>query len=50
MRPVPPLYRIAGWIFPLLVAGRKRWLGLEHVPETGFVLAANHTSNFDPWP
>ncbi len=25
--------------------------GLEHLPEAGgFVLAANHTSNFDPWP
>jgi 1-acyl-sn-glycerol-3-phosphate acyltransferase len=24
--------------------------GLEHLPEGGFVLAANHTSNFDPWP
>jgi 1-acyl-sn-glycerol-3-phosphate acyltransferase len=24
--------------------------GLENVPEGGFVLAANHTSNFDPWP
>lgn len=24
--------------------------GLENVPDTGFVLAANHVSNFDPWP
>jgi 1-acyl-sn-glycerol-3-phosphate acyltransferase len=23
---------------------------MEHLPEGGFVLAANHTSNFDPWP
>jgi len=30
---------------------RLRATGLEHVPtEGGFVLAANHTSNFDPWP
>jgi len=24
--------------------------GVENLPEGGFVLAANHTSNFDPWP
>ena len=29
---------------------RLRAQGLEHLPEGGFVLAANHTSNFDPWP
>jgi len=29
---------------------RLRVRGLEHLPEGGFVLAANHTSNFDPWP
>jgi 1-acyl-sn-glycerol-3-phosphate acyltransferase len=30
---------------------RLRATGLEHVPaQGGFVLAANHTSNFDPWP
>jgi 1-acyl-sn-glycerol-3-phosphate acyltransferase len=29
---------------------RLRVRGLEHLPESGFVLAANHTSNFDPWP
>ena len=29
---------------------RLRAGGLEHLPEGGFVLAANHTSNFDPWP
>jgi 1-acyl-sn-glycerol-3-phosphate acyltransferase len=29
---------------------RPRAVGLEHVPrEGGFVLAANHLSNFDPW-
>ena len=30
---------------------RLRATGLQHLPpEGGFVLAANHTSNFDPWP
>jgi 1-acyl-sn-glycerol-3-phosphate acyltransferase len=30
---------------------RLRATGLENLPsEGGFVLAANHTSNFDPWP
>jgi 1-acyl-sn-glycerol-3-phosphate acyltransferase len=30
---------------------RHRARGLENVPGTGgFVLAANHSSNFDPWP
>lgn len=30
---------------------RLRSTGLEHLPaQGGFVLAANHTSNFDPWP
>lgn len=33
------------------VVFRHRAVGTEHVPETGgFVLAANHWSNFDPWP
>jgi len=29
---------------------RLKATGLEHLPGGGFVLAANHTSNFDPWP
>lgn len=29
---------------------RLRARGREHLPEGGFVLAANHSSNFDPWP
>ena len=28
---------------------RLRARGLENLPEGGFVLAANHNSNFDPW-
>ena len=49
---ISPLYLVAGsvswpvvkWLY------RLRARGLEHIPEGGFVLAANHTSNFDPWP
>jgi 1-acyl-sn-glycerol-3-phosphate acyltransferase len=29
---------------------RLRSRGREHLPEGGYVLAANHNSNFDPWP
>jgi 1-acyl-sn-glycerol-3-phosphate acyltransferase len=29
---------------------RLRAKGKEHLPQGGFVLAANHNSNFDPWP
>src|SRR3954469_1597999 len=49
---VSPLYLFAGTISWPVVRGlfRLRARGLEHIPEGGFVLAANHTSNFDPWP
>ena len=49
---VPPLYLFAGILSWPFVWGlyRLRAEGLEHLPEGGFVLAANHTSNFDPWP
>ena len=52
MRP-PALYNVVAaaswpilhWLFRLRVQGR------ENVPESGgYVLAANHLSNFDPWP
>jgi 1-acyl-sn-glycerol-3-phosphate acyltransferase len=47
-----PLYFVAASLSWPVVKGlyRLRALGLEHVPPGGFVLAANHTSNFDPWP
>jgi len=36
---------------PLLrVLWRYQALGLDNLPEGGFVLAAGHHSNFDPWP
>jgi 1-acyl-sn-glycerol-3-phosphate acyltransferase len=49
---VSPLYLLAGAIsWPFVKAGfRLRARGREHLPDGGFVLAANHTSNFDPWP
>jgi 1-acyl-sn-glycerol-3-phosphate acyltransferase len=49
---VSPVYLVAGGISWPVVRGlyRLRVRGLEHAPEGGFVLAANHTSNFDPWP
>jgi 1-acyl-sn-glycerol-3-phosphate acyltransferase len=52
-RSVPtPMYLLAGvlsWPF-VTVPFRLRARGLDRLPEDGFVLAANHTSNFDPWP
>jgi 1-acyl-sn-glycerol-3-phosphate acyltransferase len=49
---VAPFYWFAGFISWPVVTGlyRLRARGMEHLPEGGFVLAANHTSNFDPWP
>ena len=49
---VSPLYLLIGAVSWPVVKGvyRLRAQGLEHRPEGGFVLAANHTSNFDPWP
>ncbi len=52
MRP-SPLYRVAAvlsWPF-LRFVFRLEVCGKENVPRLGgFVLAANHNSNFDPWP
>jgi 1-acyl-sn-glycerol-3-phosphate acyltransferase len=49
----PRTYRLIAWLSQPVVFGlfRLRVQGLEHLPaEAGFVVAANHTSNFDPWP
>ena len=51
--PRPSLvYLVVGGLtyLPVRAFFRLRWRGREHLPEGGFVLAANHTSNFDPWP
>ena len=48
-----PVYLLVGLVsWPIVrFLFRLRWRGLEHVPrEGGAVLAANHNSNFDPWP
>jgi 1-acyl-sn-glycerol-3-phosphate acyltransferase len=50
---VSPVYLVTGILsYPLVHwALRLRARGTEHLPdEGGFVLAANHVSNFDPWP
>src|SRR5215472_12847409 len=49
---VAPFYWFAGFVSRPVVTGlyRLRARGMENLPQGGFVLAANHTSNFDPWP
>jgi 1-acyl-sn-glycerol-3-phosphate acyltransferase len=49
---VSPIYLLAAVIsWPLVKLGfRLKARGIEDLPAGGFVLAANHTSNFDPWP
>jgi len=46
-----PVYFVIGLASWPVVRGlyRLRARGLEYLPEGGFVLAANHVSNFDPW-
>jgi 1-acyl-sn-glycerol-3-phosphate acyltransferase len=46
------LYRFLGMVSSPVVYGlfRLETRGLDRLPEGGFVLAANHESNFDPWP
>lgn len=47
-----PLYRLIAYFSWPVVYGvfRLEARGKENIPASGFVLAANHTSNFDPWP
>jgi 1-acyl-sn-glycerol-3-phosphate acyltransferase len=48
-----PFYRFVGLLSWPVIKGlfRLRAEGVENIPqEGGFVLAANHLSNFDPWP
>jgi 1-acyl-sn-glycerol-3-phosphate acyltransferase len=48
-----PFYRLAGLVSWPILRGpyRLRVEGVKNLPESGgFVLAANHTSNFDPFP
>jgi 1-acyl-sn-glycerol-3-phosphate acyltransferase len=47
-----PFYRFVGVLSWPLMHGlfRLQARGVENLPEGGVVLAANHTSNFDPWP
>jgi 1-acyl-sn-glycerol-3-phosphate acyltransferase len=51
-RALAPIYLLVGSLSWPLVKGifRLRARGTENLPAGGFVLAANHTSNFDPWP
>jgi 1-acyl-sn-glycerol-3-phosphate acyltransferase len=52
VKPSPFYSFVAALSWPVLKGlFRLRAEGRENLPETGgFVLAANHTSNFDPWP
>ena len=47
-----PFYTFVGVISWPVIHGlyRLQVRGTENLPGGGFVLAANHTSNFDPWP
>jgi 1-acyl-sn-glycerol-3-phosphate acyltransferase len=50
-RPSPVYVLVAALSWPLLrIVFRLRVRGAENLPAGGFVLAANHNSDFDPWP
>ena len=46
-----PVYTLVGALSWPLMHGmyRLQVTGIENIPDGGAVLAANHTSNFDPW-
>ena len=51
MRPSPFYLLIGAVSWPVLKLFRLRAEGVENLPrDGGFVLAANHISNLDPWP
>ncbi len=51
-RPSWPYLVVGALSYPVLrVLYREQWRGVERLPsEGGYVLAANHLSNADPWP
>jgi 1-acyl-sn-glycerol-3-phosphate acyltransferase len=51
-RPSWPYLLLGGLSYPVLrLLYREHWEGVERLPaEGGYVLAANHLSNADPWP
>jgi 1-acyl-sn-glycerol-3-phosphate acyltransferase len=51
-RPSWPYLVVGALSYPVLrTVFRERWQGLERLPAAGgYVLAANHLSNADPWP
>ena len=51
MRPSPVYFLLGLLSWPVLHGlFRLQARGTEHIPAGGFVLAANHVSNLDPWP
>jgi len=51
VRPSPVYFLIGLFSWPVLHGlFRLRARGTENIPAGGFVLAANHVSNLDPWP
>jgi len=51
VRPSPVYSFVAALTWPVVYGPfRLRARGSANLPDSGFVLAANHVSNFDPWP